>query len=77
MEKQTFRDKRTWVKGIFADCPLGTPLPDCPANGVRNLPLAQLVCVVNSMSEAKLDAAIAYHENCLRQRDAEESLAAV
>lgn len=64
------RDKRTWVKGLLADCPLGIPTPDCPGNNVRGLPLAQFVNVVNGMSEKKMDAVINYHEKCLAKREA-------
>jgi hypothetical protein len=70
MEIVNLRDKRTWVKGVFADCPMGEPLSDCPANGLRSLPLAQLVRIVNDMSESKLDAVMAYHAECVRQREA-------
>jgi len=66
-------EKRIWVKGIFAECPMGTPLDNCPANGMRSLPLAQFVQVINGMSEAKLDTAIAYHEHCMARREAEQS----
>jgi hypothetical protein len=63
------RDKRTWVKGILVDCPLGKPMPDCPGNNLRGLPLAQFVRVVNNMSEKKLDAIITYHETCVSERE--------
>jgi len=65
------RDKRTWVKGILVDCPLGTPLDDCPANEIRNLPVHELVKIVNGLSNEQLDAIIAHHENCLKQRETE------
>ena len=66
---QTLSDKRTWVKGVFCDCPQGKPMSDCPANGMRSLPLAQFVSIINGMSEAKLDTVIAYHERCVRSRE--------
>jgi hypothetical protein len=64
------RDKRTWVKGILVDCPAGTPVEDCPARAMRSLTLPQLVSIVNGMSEKKLDAIMAHHQNCLREREA-------
>ncbi len=63
------RDKRTWVKGILVDCPLGTPLEHCPANKIRDLPLPELVGVVNGLSDGQIDAIIAHHEDCLKQRE--------
>jgi len=63
------RDKKTWVKGILVDCPLGDPLEDCPANEIRNLPLPQLVSIVNGLSDKQLDAIILHHETCLAQRE--------
>lgn len=65
------RDKRAWVKGVLVECPLGTPLESCPANKVRGLPLPELVRIVNEMPDEQLDVIIAYHENCLKQREAE------
>jgi len=64
------REKRALVKGTLVDCPFGTPLTDCPANGIRSLTLTQFVSAINRMSEAKLDAIMNYHEHCLRKRDA-------
>lgn len=71
MMEYRLRDKRTWVKGIMVDCPLGNPLENCPASKIRNLPLSQLVSVVNSLPDKQIDVIIAYHENCLKQRETE------
>jgi len=65
------RDKRAWVKGILVDCPLGTPLDSCPANEIRSLPVHELVKIVNGISNEQLDAIIAHHENCLKERETE------
>ena len=62
------RDKRTWVKGIVVDCPVGTALESCPASNIRRLPLPELVEIVNGLNAKKLDAIIEHHENCLKQR---------
>jgi hypothetical protein len=63
------RDKKTWVKGILVDCPLGTPLDSCPANKIRTLPVHELTKIVNGLPNDQLDAIIEHHENCLKQRD--------
>ncbi len=63
------RDKRTWVKGILVDCPLGTPLETCPANNIRSLPLTELVRIVNGFSDEQLDSVLTHHEACLKQRE--------
>jgi hypothetical protein len=68
MTEYKLRDKRTWVKGILVDCPVGDPLDTCPANKIRNLPLPTVVNIVNEMSDEQLDAIILHHENCQKQR---------
>jgi len=50
---------------------MGTPVDDCPANHIRNLPLPQLIDIVNGLSDEQLDVVISHHENCLRQREME------
>lgn len=61
-------DKRVWVKGLLVECPLGCPLETCPANGVRSLPLPQLLEVAHSMSEELLDSIIKCHLDCQHRR---------
>ena len=63
------RDKRIWVKGILVACPWGTPLESCPAGEIRNLPVHELVKIANGLSNEQLDAIIAHHENCTKQRE--------
>lgn len=64
------RDKRTWVKGLMVDCPMGTALEDCPAGKIRSLPVRELVRIVNSLSEKQLDDIIECHEECITERQA-------
>ena len=60
--------KRTWVKGILVDCPLGKSLTNCPANALRNLPLEELIRAVNNMPEKQLEMVIEYHNDCMEER---------
>ena len=58
-------DKRTWVKGLLAECPFGFALPDCIFHALRRLPLDESIRRVNAMSDEEIGALIKYHRNCI------------
>lgn len=64
----TGSDKRTWVKGLLAECPFGVALPDCQFKNLRKMSLIDSVRTVNEMPDQDIDALILYHCNCIEAR---------
>jgi hypothetical protein len=51
------------------ECPMGTPLENCPAVDGRGLPIPHIVNFVDDMSEEQLNRYIDHHRRCLRERE--------
>jgi hypothetical protein len=66
--KFTPNDKRTWIKGLTIECPLGQALDDCPLNALRHLPVAQMNHTINALSDIKVDSIMAIHKHCYHDR---------
>ncbi len=61
--------RRSWVIALMIECPLGEALLGCPATGVRGLPLAEVVKLVDELSEEELNRIIRHHRQCLDARE--------
>lgn len=66
-----FRDNRAWLKGLAVGCPLNEPLPDCPLENIRKLPIADRLRRVNAMTESDVMDIISHHKKCLEKRERE------
>lgn len=64
MNAKTYMEKKILLKGLLVECPYDNPLPDCPGNVLRNLPMVQFCRVVNNLSDKHIDSLLAHHENC-------------
>jgi len=56
------------VKGLLIECPMGTPVGDCPAGDIRELPIEKRLDIVDQMSDHDVNGIIAHHEECLQKR---------
>jgi hypothetical protein len=65
-------NNRVWIKGLVMECPKGTPLHDCPMNGLRSLPISQANKTINGLSADSLKALIVSHRVCYHHRMKEE-----
>lgn len=61
-------DKRIWIKGLTLECPLGQALEDCPLNGLRYLPVAQMNHTINNLSDEKVNTIMTIHKHCYHER---------
>ncbi len=66
--KFTSLDKRVYVKGLALECPLGTPADECPLNGLRGLPAAQMNRTINNLTDEQVDSIFSIHRHCFVQR---------
>ena len=69
MDELSMEHKRTWVKGLLIDCPMGTALDDCPARDLRTLPIARRLITVDTMTPEQVEEVIVHHKQCLRKRE--------
>ncbi len=67
-EPETLIEKQTWVLGLAVKCPCGEAMNNCPANELRELPLAERFKVARDFGEPLLDAIIEHHENRIKAR---------
>ena len=61
--------KKTWVKGLLIDCPVGKPLEDCPAKDIRGLPTKERSRIVDDMTEEAVDEILDHHRRCVQERE--------
>ena len=69
MDKLALEIKMTWVLGLMIDCPMGKALDNCPAKGIRRLPLEEKISKVKQMEESQLQEIIMHHRRCLKERE--------
>ena len=62
-------DIKLWVKSLSLSCPAHQPLPSCPINELRSLPLSEKLATVDRMSMSHLQKLIRHHSECLRGRE--------
>jgi hypothetical protein len=65
-------DLRLWLFGLIIDCPMGKSLDNCPANELRKLSVTEIIEVVDTISEEKLQVYIAHHKKCIGVRENNE-----
>ena len=68
MDELSIEHKRIWVKGLMIDCPLGTPVDDCPARDLRTLPIGKRMIAVDTMTPEQVEEVIVHHKKCLKER---------
>ena len=61
--------KIVFVQKLLIACPLGSPLDNCPATALRELPLTNRLNLANGMSEDQIDSIITCHKKCLAERE--------
>lgn len=71
MEEGSKEGKISWVLGLVIECPLQKPLVNCPAKGLRDLPVQDCVALISDMEEVQLNEIISYHRQCLWGRERE------
>lgn len=64
----TTTDKRIWIKGLTLECPLGVALDDCPLNGLRHLPVAQMNHTINNLNNDQINSIVSIHKHCYHDR---------
>ncbi|MBL7220055.1 MAG: hypothetical protein ISS69_08070 [Phycisphaerae bacterium] len=69
MDELSIEHKRTWVKGLMIDCPMGEALDDCPARELRTMPIEKRLIVVDEMTPGQVEEVIVYHKQCLKKRE--------
>ena len=60
--------KRIWIKGLVMECPHGTPVQDCPLNGLRGLPIHEANSVINGLSDQQANDYMKIHRKCYHHR---------
>ncbi len=69
MDELSIEHKRTWVKGLMIDCPMGEATDDCPARDLRTMPIEKRLIVVDSMTPQQIEEVIVFHKQCLKKRE--------
>ena len=69
MGELSIEHKRTWVKGLLIDCPMGTALDDCPARDLRKMSIEKRLITVDAMTPEQVEEVIVYHKQCLKKRE--------
>jgi len=69
MGELSIEHKRTWVKGLLIDCPMGTAADDCPARDLRTMPIEKRLIVVDTMTSQQVEEVIVFHKQCLQKRE--------
>ncbi|NQU84368.1 MAG: hypothetical protein HQ541_01280 [Mariniphaga sp.] len=62
-------DRKLWLFGLLIDCPMGNPLPECPANKYRHLSVTEKLDFVNSLSTEQIEDLLNIHKECLEKRE--------
>ena len=62
------QNKRIWIKGLVMECPHGTPVLDCPLNGLRNLPIHEANSVINGLPDKQVTDYLKTHRKCYNHR---------
>jgi hypothetical protein len=60
------------VKKLTVKCPWEEPLPSCPLNALREMPLPEKLIAVDKMSAEELDNIASHHEICLQKREKQQ-----
>lgn len=68
MDKR-LRAMKIGVKKLALGCPMDEPLPDCPANALRDLPFAKRLEAVDEMTIKELQEILLHHHKCLGMRE--------
>lgn len=66
--RNTPLNNRIYLKGLAVGCPLGTPLPDCPLNGLRNIPLERINAVIDGLDDETINRFFKVHSDCFSER---------
>jgi len=69
MGELSIEHKRTWVKGLLLECPMGAATDDCPARDFRSMPIEKRLIVVDTMTPQQVEEVIVYHKQCLKKRE--------
>ena len=69
MDELSIEHKRTWVKGLLIDCPMGAALDGCPACDLRTLSIAKRLITADAMTPEQLEDVIVHHKQCLKTRE--------
>lgn len=62
-------DKRSWVKSLMLECPMGKSLNDCPLTVFRRLDIKNRMNAVNRMDDGEIEGIIQNHTECIRMRE--------
>ncbi len=60
--------KRTYVKGLALQCPMGESVNGCPMTDIRLLTVKEKMNAVNAMAVNTILEIINYHNDCLARR---------
>lgn len=67
MNKRALNEK-IMLKGLVVGCPMGSPLSDCPLNGLRSVPLNRLNSMVDGLPEETVTNFFKVHTQCFESR---------
>jgi len=63
------KHKRSWLLGLFVECPFGEELETCPAREIRKLSLSDKLQIAEGVSHEVLDRFLNRHQMCLNGRE--------
>ena len=60
--------KRSWLLGLFLECPYGEETPCCPSREIRKLSLDDRIRIAEGVDREVLERFLARHRNCMNTR---------
>ncbi len=66
--RNTPLNNRIYLKGLAVGCPMGSPLPDCPLNGLRSIPLERINAVIDGIDDETINRFFKVHADCFSER---------
>lgn len=61
-------DRKVYLIKLINSCPFKNAHSDCPINGFRNAPIADLVKIIDRLSEEKILMITQQHVKCYKRR---------
>jgi hypothetical protein len=59
---------KSWLRGLFMECPAGESLKGCPAREIRKLSVEDRMKIVRGVNLETTEKILKYHEACLHKR---------
>ena len=66
--------KRSWLLGLFMECPYGEEVESCPSREIRKLSLDDRMRIAEGVPQEVVDRFLERHHHCLTSREKTEVL---